>query len=369
MLKTLKTSSLLVAVALLMSVVGCNSNGTKSESGTGNETKTNSADDKKNETAAPISDLKGSIKIDGSSTVAPFATAAVEGFKKEYPQVAVSIGVSGTGGGFKSFVTGDLDISNASRPIKAEEAAKAKESGVQYIEIPVAYDGLSIVVNKQNDWVDQLDLDQLKKIFKDGDYAKTWQDLNPAWPKETIKIFAPGAQSGTFDYFKEVVIGKDKDAAFRGDEVVSLNEEDTVLVKGVSEDKYAIGFFGAAYYFENIDKLKAVKIVNPDTKEAVPVSDVTIESGAYKPFGRPLFMYVNAKALARPEVSEFINYIVANSPKYAREVKYVPLAAGLYELAQTHIDDELVGSHYIDAEGKERKGTLADIYKTENLPK
>ena len=226
-----------------------------------------------------LKDLEGTINIDGSSTVAPITIEADAGFRKIAPKVKVPVGISGTGGGFKRFTKGETDISDASRPIKYKEFEGCKANGVSFIEIPVAYDGLTIAVGKSNDFVDQLTVDQLKKIFladsKDKSFtnAKTWKDLNDAWPATDIKIFSPGTDSGTFDYFKEVVVGK-SDASMRDD--MSVSEDDNVLVQGIAKTKGAIGFFGASYYFANQDKLKGVKIVNPESGKAIEVSAKTV---------------------------------------------------------------------------------------------
>ena len=246
--------------------------------------------------AQDLSKLEGTVEIDGSSTVAPITVEAADAFGETCPNVKIPVGVSGTGGGFKRFTKGGTDISDASRPIKFSEFEKCRENGVSFIELPVAYDGLTIVVNKENNWVDQLTVDQLKKIFRDDMKVQKWSDVQAGWPNTEIKIFAPGTDSGTFDYFKEVVVGKDK-ASIRDD--MSVSEDDNNLVLGVANTKEAIGFFGAAYYFENTDKLKAVKIVNPKGKAVLPSAD-TIESGEYAPFSRPLFIYVNSKSARRP---------------------------------------------------------------------
>ena len=249
--------------------------------------------------------LEGTVEIDGSSTVAPISIKAADMFGDVSPKVKVPVGVSGTGGGFKRFTIGETDISDASRPIKAKEFKKCVENGIEFVELPVAYDGLTIVVSKENTWVDQLTVDQLKMIFRDDIKARNWSDVKAGWPSEEIKIFSPGTDSGTFDYFKEVMVGKEK-ASIRDD--MSVSEDDNILVNGVANTKTAIGFFGAAYYFENADKLKAVKIVNKAGK-AVGPSPEAIESGSYNPFSRPLFIYVNAKSVKRPEVRAFVQYL------------------------------------------------------------
>ncbi|MCA9119036.1 MAG: PstS family phosphate ABC transporter substrate-binding protein [Planctomycetaceae bacterium] len=312
-----------------------------------------------------VSELTGQIRIDGSSTVYPISEAAANRFKKEFPKVNVTVGTSGTGGGFKVFTKGETDISDASRPIKKAEFDQCKESGVEFVEIPVAYDGLTIVVNPANTWVNQLSVEQLKKIFGEKGAAKNWSDVNPEWPAEAIKIYAPGTDSGTFDYFKEVVA--DEDSSLRSD--MSVSEDDNVLVTGVSGEKNAIGFFGAAYYFENAGSLKAVPIVNPATGEAVLPSPDTIESGVYAPFSRPLFIYVNIASLKRPEMKKFASFYLEHAAELAVQVGYVGLPTSIYELAGTHLNERLTGTHFVDAAGEKRSGALPELYTTENLTK
>ncbi|MFP4144153.1 MAG: PstS family phosphate ABC transporter substrate-binding protein [Phycisphaeraceae bacterium] len=306
--------------------------------------------------------LRGSIQIDGSSTVYPVSEAVASGFRDLFPNVKVTVGVSGTGGGFKRFTRGETAVSDASRPIKWKEFEAASENGVSFVEVPVALDGLSIVVNPANDWADQFSVDQLKQIFLE-DGAKRWSDVDPSWPDLPIRIYAPGTESGTFDYFKEVVAGKTGN--LRPD--MSTSEDDNVLVTGVAGEKNAIGFFGAAYYFNNKAKLKAVPVVNPDTGEAVMPTPDNVESGAYAPFGRPLFIYVNAEMMRRPEVRTFVRYYLRQAPEVATRVDYVPLPKEMYQRAAEHIGRGLTGTHFWKAGGEEREGSLQDVYTAENL--
>ncbi|MHC4652777.1 MAG: PstS family phosphate ABC transporter substrate-binding protein, partial [Planctomycetota bacterium] len=303
--------------------------------------------------------LRGTIKIDGSSTVYPITEAVAEEFAEVAPRVRVTVGISGTGGGMKRFAVGDTDISDASRPIKKKELDKAIENGVEFVEIPVAYDGLSIVVNQANYWVDRLTVDELKRIFLDGSSVGTWRDVRPGWPGLPIKIYAPGTDSGTFDYFKEVVAGKK--GAIRSD--MSVSEDDNVLVRGVAGDEGAIGFFGCAYYFENKDKLKVVPIVNPKTDQAVTPAPDTIESGAYAPFSRPLFIYVSTKSLQRPEVKAFVAFYFEHGPKLAEEVGYVKLPRAVYERGRQNVAQGKTGTHFLDAAGDKKHGPLPEIYR------
>lgn len=301
--------------------------------------------------------LKGVVKIDGSSTVYPITEAVAEEFKKAAPGVNVTVGISGTGGGFKRFCAGETDISNASRPIKKEEDEKAASSKVEYIEIPVAYDGLSIVVNPKNTWVDHLTLDEVKRIWTDGSAVKNWSDIRAGWPEKPIRIFSPGTDSGTFDYFKEVVVGSS--GSMRGD--MSVSEDDNVLVKGVTGNEYAIGFFGCAYYFENKSSLKVVPI-DAGSGPVEPTHE-TIEQGTYAPFSRPLFIYVNRKALERPDMKAFIGFYLQNAGRLAEEVGYVKLPTEVYSRAAKNIASRRTGSQYLAPDGKHRHGPILEIYQ------
>lgn len=301
--------------------------------------------------------LTGTVKIDGSSTVYPITEAIAEEFAEEAPRVRVTVGISGTGGGFKRFSAGETDISDASRPIKAKEQKLCDELGLEFIEVPVAYDGLTIVINKNNDWCDTLTVDQLKKIYLDGSTIKTWNDLDSSWPTIPIKMYSPGTDSGTFDYFKEVVAGKK--GSIRSD--MSVSEDDNVLVRGVSGDKGGIGFFGCAYYFENKDKLKAVAINNGKTN--VMPNKKTIESGEYAPFSRPLFIYVKKTALDKPAVKVFVDYYIENAGDMAEEVGYVRLPQELYDRVKKNIASRKTGTQFIDDKGEKVHGALESVYE------
>jgi phosphate transport system substrate-binding protein len=279
----------------------------------------------KNEEGKGNSTLSGNIEIDGSSTVYPITEAVAEEFMKLYPEVNVTVGVSGTGGGFKRFVVGEIDISDASRPIKEEEIEKAKQNGIEFIELPVAYDGITVVVNKENDWVDSLTIEELKKIWSPDSKVTKWSDIRPGWPEQRINLYGPGTDSGTFEYFTEAVNGKAGESRFD----YTASEDDNVLVQGVSQDKYALGYFGFAYYLENKDRLKAVKI-DSGTGPVEPTME-TIREGTYKPLSRPIFIYVSKKSLERPEVKEFVKFYMENAGKLASEVGYVPMAENVYE--------------------------------------
>jgi len=306
---------------------------------------------------ADLSKLTGQIKVDGSSTVYPITEAVAEDFQAQATKTRPTVGISGTGGGFKRFCSGETDITNASRPITKTEADTAKTNKIDFIELPIAFDGLSIVVNPANTWVTQLNVDQLKKIFTADSPAKKWSDLNPAWPSETIKVFSPGTDSGSFDYFKEVTVGKD--GKIRSD--LSVSEDDNVLVTGVAGDKNAIGYFGFAYYNENASKFKLVPI--DGGKGAITPSNATIEDGTYMPFSRPLFIYVNAKSAARPEVAAFVNFYLANTAKLSKQVGYTPLPAMVNERSMKNWKALKSGTQYLDGSGNKVQGSIANVYK------
>lgn len=274
--------------------------------------------------AAPVAEeakLTGEIHIDGSSTVFPITEAMAEEFLASNPDVKIPVGVSGTGGGFKKWLAKETDINDASRPIKDKEAEDAKAAGIDYVELKVAYDGLSVLVNKENTWVDSLTIEELNKLWNKDSTVKLWSDLNPAWPSEPIKFYAPGTDSGTFEYFTEAV---NKEAGnIRPD--FTGSEDDNVLVQGIAGDKNAIGFFGFAYYEENQDKLKLVKV------NGIAPSFETIKSGTYAPLSRPLFMYVNKEALARPEVKTFLTFYLENAMEIVPQVGYVALPEDQYQ--------------------------------------
>jgi len=269
--------------------------------------------------------LSGEIRIDGSSTVFPITEAVVEEFNMSEPEVKIPVGVSGTGGGFKKFIAKETDISNASRPIKDEEAENAKNAGVEYIELKVAYDGLSVLVNPENTWVDYLTVEELNMIWAPDSKIKTWKDIREEWPEEDIKFYAPGTDSGTFDYFTEEINGES--GAIRSD--FTGSEDDNVLVQGIAGDKNAIGFFGFAYYEENQDKLKVVPIDNGNGS-VTPTFD-TIKSGEYSPLSRPIFIYVNKESFERVEVKEFVKFYLENAKDIVPEVGYVSLPEEEYK--------------------------------------
>ena len=286
--------------------------------------------------AAPQLAAAQVVKIDGSSTVFPITEGVAEDFQKaKKGAVKVTVGISGTGGGFKKFCRAETDIQNASRPILKKEMDDCKAAGVEYFELPVAFDALTVVMNPKNTFLKQITVEELKKIWEPAAQGKItrWNQVNPAWPDAPIKLFGAGADSGTFDYFTEAINGKSK--ASRGD--FTASEDDNVLVQGVSQDVNALGYFGYAYYAENQARLKAVPIVEKAGKPAVTPSEQTVLSGAYQPLSRPIFIYVNAKALGKPEVKEFVEYFMKEGAKIAKEVKYVPLPAKAYTTNLEHL--------------------------------
>jgi phosphate transport system substrate-binding protein len=308
-----------------------------------------------------VSNLVGAILVDGSSTVQPLTTAAAEEFIKIHPQVNIPVATSGTGGGFKKFVKGETDISDASRPISAEEFAQCQQNGIEFLEIPVAYDGLTIVVNPQNDFVDALTVEQIGAIYLAEKAAKTWAEVNPEWPAEPLKPYSPGTDSGTFDYFRDVLGGKS--ASIRSD--MQTNEDDNVLVQGVQSDKGAVAYFGAAY--ATGDKMKIVPIINPKTNQPVVATEQTVMSGEYFPYSRPMFIYVNAKSLERPEVRLFVEDYLEHAAAHARKVGYFPLPESVLAEAKARVASGAAGTCFITADGKQREGAFIDLYKSDNL--
>jgi phosphate transport system substrate-binding protein len=268
------------------------------------------------------------VKVDGSSTVFPITEAMAEQFQKEKKgQVQVTVGISGTGGGFKKFCNGETDISNASRPILKREMEACRSKNISYIELPVAFDALTVVVNPRNNWVKQLTVAELKTIWEPAAQGKikTWNQVNPAWPNRPLKLFGAGTDSGTFDYFTEAIVGKAKSS--RGDYTAS--EDDNVLVQGVATDVGALGYFGYAYYEANAKRLRAVPIVNAQGKAVLP-SRKAVEDGSYNPLSRPIFIYVNSESLRRPEVREFVEFYQRQASKLIPPTGYIPLPARAY---------------------------------------
>lgn len=273
------------------------------------------------------SEKKGAINIDGSSTVYPITEAVAEEFKKEFPGVKISIGISGTGGGFKKFGRGETDMNDASRMIKPEEDSLAKSNNIAYEHLLIGYDGLVVVVNPQNTWCKTITVAELKKIWEPAAQGKImkWNQIRPEWPNEEIHLFGPGVESGTYDFFTEAIVGKSHSS--RGD--FTASEDDNVLVQGIASDKNALGFFGMAYFEENQDKLHLVAVddqKDDNGKGGILPSIETVKNKSYAPLGRPLFLYINDKAAERKEVQDFIGFYLNNMESLTKEVGYVPLA-------------------------------------------
>ena len=282
------------------------------------------------------------IQIDGSSTVFPVTEAVSEEFQKaKKGAVKVTVGIAGTGGGFKKFCRGETDISDASRPILKQEMETCKQSSVQYIELPIAYDALTVMVNPKNDWVKALTVPDLKKMWEPAAQGKvtTWNQVRPEWPNGPLKLFGPGADSGTFDYFTEAIVGKAKSS--RGD--FTASEDDNVLVQGIANDRNALGYFGFAYYIENQKKLKAAPI--DGGKGPVSPSAKTVEDGSYQPLSRPIFIYVSKKSYdSKPEVREYVEFYLKNAPSLVKQVKYVALPQNAYTIGLEHLKKGKVGT-------------------------
>ena len=279
--------------------------------------------------------VTGTVKVDGSSTVYPITEAVAEELRSVHPDIQVTVGISGTGGGMKKFTAGEIDICDASREIKQKEADKCAAKGVKFIELEVAYDGLAVVINTENDWCDCLTVEQLRELWRPESAVKKWSDLNPAWPQEEIRLYGPGTDSGTFDYFTKAIVGEEK--ASRADYTAS--EDDNVLVTGVMNSRYALGYFGYAYYSENKDKLKLLAVDGGDgcTKPSME----TVRSLTYKPLSRPLFIYVRTESLEQPAVINFVKFYLKTADQLATEVGYVPVSDQAAEKNQQILSEAL----------------------------
>lgn len=323
-LKTL-FATLALSTAVILTACG---------NGDGSAAPSNESEKSSSQENANSEKLTGSVGIDGSSTVFPIMEAVSEEYAAKQPDVKAPVGVSGTGGGFNKFIAGETDISNASRPIKEEEIQKLEEAGINYTEFAIAYDGLSVVVNKENDFVDQLTVDELKKMWLESGNVKTWADVRDGWPEEPISFYSPGTDSGTYDYWNEVIL---EDEQMRSD--ATLSEDDNVLVQGVMGDKGGIAFFGFAYYIENKDELKVVPIVN-SAGEAITPDHETIMNGAYEPLSRPLFFYVSNDSLKdKAQVYDYVKFALENASTLAEEVGYISLQSAEYDEALSKLEE------------------------------
>ncbi len=290
--------------------------------------------------------LSGDIAVDGSSTVFPITEAMAEEFQKANPKVRVTVGISGTGGGFKKFCAGETDIQDASRPIKQSELEACQQGGIEFVELPIAYDGLSVVVNPQNDWANCLKVEELKTIWEPAAQGKinNWNQVRPDFPNQPLSLYGPGTDSGTFDYFTDAINGEE--GASRGD--FTASEDDNVIVQGVANDPNALGFFGLAYYEENQDKLKAVEIDDGDPTNGegcIAPTAQTVEEGTYQPLSRPIFIYVNKEAIERPEVKAFVDFYLAKENKeLVSQVGYIPMPDEVYDAVQAHFEAQKTGT-------------------------
>jgi phosphate transport system substrate-binding protein len=319
--------ALLAVLAVL--VAGCGREGRPDEPAAGG--------DQGGQTGAFEEGLSGRVRVDGSSTVGPLTTFAAEQFRRDEPGVRVTVGVSGTGGGFERFCAGETDISNASRPIEPEEQAACKEEGIEYVELQIANDALSVVVNPENDWANCLTVAAMKRIWQPGSKVDTWRDVNPEFPDERLSLFGPGTDSGTFDYFTDAIVGEEGKS--RSD--YSATEDDNVVVRGVAGEKGGLGYFGFSYYEQNRDRLKALEI--DGGSGCVAPSIQTVQDGSYKPLARPLFVYVKQRSLERLEVEAFVQYLLDNERQVAEKTLFVPLTTAQLERAQSRLDEAVLG--------------------------
>ena len=296
--------------------------------------------------SANAGSLTGKVAIDGSSTVFPVMEAVAEEFRGVEPRVQAPIGIAGTGGGFKKFCRGEIDVSNASRPILEEEMKLAQENGIEFIELPICFDALTVAVHKENDWVDAITVDELKKIWEPAAEGKItrWNQVRPEWPDEEIVLFGAGTDSGTFDYFTEAVCGKAKSS--RGDYTAS--EDDNTLVQGIEGNKYALGYIPFAYYQPNQDRMKALKVDWKPDDELGPIgpSAETVINGTYNPLSRPLFIYINRKSAERPEVKAFVEFLLDSVKELSKEVGYLPIPDQAYDMARERFDQRQTGTGF-----------------------
>lgn len=308
---------------------------------------------------------QGRVAVDGSSTVFPITEAVAEEFQKTSPKTQVTVGISGTGGGFKKLCSGEIDVSDASRPIKPTEVEQCSKAGITYVELPIAYDGLAIMVNPKNDWATCMTVKELKTIWEPAAQGKItkWSQVRPGWPDKQIHLLGPGVDSGTYDYFTEAVVGQEH--ASRGD--FQSSEDDNVVVQGIATDPAALGFFGYAYYEENKSKLKLVGIDDEKAENGagcVLPSPETVEKGTYQPLARPLFIYVSTKSLEKPQVKAFVDFYLAQAATLAQEVGYIPLPPEAYALAKTRLETRVTGSVF-EGKGSQVGVTVVDLLSKE----
>jgi phosphate transport system substrate-binding protein len=334
----------MLMVALAVMIAGCGSSG-QAASGSGAAQKPAGQQPGGQQASGGVNlrQLSGSVKLDGSSTVFPVSEGMAEEFQRVAPNVRVTVGISGTGGGFKKFCAGETDVSDASRPILEAEMQQCKANNIQFVEVPVAFDGLSVMVSPRNDFVDCITVSELKKMWEPAAQGTVtrWSQVRPGWPDRAFRLYGAGADSGTFDYFTDAINGKEK--ASRGDYTAS--EDDNVLVQGIATDPDAIGYFGYAYYVENRDKLRLVKVDAEKGGGCVEPSEQTIASGSYQPLSRPIFVYPKLASLERPEVREFMRYYLdpANA-KIIKSTGYVPFPDQYYRQAWQRVEAKQAGT-------------------------
>jgi phosphate transport system substrate-binding protein len=343
--------------ALVLGVTSCGGNQTST---TPTAPQADSASQAAN--TAANSNVSGKVLVDGSSTVFPVSEAMAEEFQKANPNVRVTVGLSGTGGGFKKFCNNETDITGASRPIKPSEVELCKKNGIEYVELPIAFDGLSVVVNPKNDFVECLTVQELKTIWEPAAQGKitNWNQIRPSFPDRRLGLYGAGTDSGTYDYFTAAIVGEEGES--RGDYTAS--EDDNTIVQGVASDQNALGFFGYAYYAENENKLKLVGIDNG--QGCVEPSPETISNGTYQPLSRPEFIYVKKSAAARPEVQAFVNFYTSlENRQLVEQVGYVPLPDTTAEAVQARFEKGTTGSVF-EGEGSQIGVKLEDLLRKES---
>lgn len=304
-----------------------------------------------------VDGVSGQIQVDGSSTVAPVTQAIASRYSRISPQTRIALAISGTGGGFKRFCVGDTDLSNASRHITTSELSIAQSNGVQFIELPIALDGITFAVHRENTWVDALTVEDIRNVFREGSTVRNWSDLRPDWPNRRIDLYAPGIASGTFDFFKEATF-PDGGTVRLGD--VTTSEDDHILVRGISGNRDALGFFGFAYYAANRETLRSVPIVTP----AGPVAPSTesIANGEYAPYSRPLFLYVNAARTEREDIDAFVTYYIDNVNSVVETVGYAPIPDDLLSIVRERFMTRTTGTAWIDENGTPIRASLRSVY-------